>query len=691
MNRCFKLTFPVILLTLAVETRAVVVFEQPANATGVILHSSWWDPDGSNWDQFLWDGFTLANATAITEIHWRGGFDPGYNGMGGPVLGFRVQIWSSIVGGSQPDVGSYYQPNPLVSYYTTGNCGQTAAGVFGGTPLYDYHYTLPSPFQASAGVKYWVQIEAYQHGVPDWGFASATGGDGYYFRRLSDYYYQSVSGSAAFSLYASDAPTYSISASASPAGSGTISGAGNYPQNSTATLSAMPATGFGFVNWTENGISVSTARNYSFTVTAHRTLVANFTAAYTIATSAAPVFAGTTAGAGIYNTGTNVTVNATANPGYAFVNWSEFGVPVSTSADYNFPASADRTLVANFTPAGVGLLFDFDNAPLHTSLPIDLTIDGLTAHFTGGYSIQRADALGFTPAGFVGYCVYPNSVFAADLTVDFSASLTDFSIMYSPQELGCDDSARLRVSAFMNGVQVGTATATAPNPGTWPTGTLSIHVMQGFNRAVVHYDAPPPTCQDYGVIFLADNMLVTVACAAAAVTDQPYATTACAAGSAVFYVASGGSLPVQYQWQRETSPGSGSFVDLLDGPTGSWDGGAPGVGAIVFGAASDVLVIAADTAAGLRLSSAHAIRYRCFVENACGSAFSDAAALVVFDPRSGDVNGDGTIDGGDIQSFFDVFVAGWTPGAAFCASDMNQDGWVDAADVPLLVGALLGI
>jgi len=39
---------------------------------------------------------------------------------------------------------------------------------------------------------------------------------------------------------------------------------------------------------------------------------------------------------------------------------------------------------------------------------------------------------------------------------------------------------------------------------------LSITTAQGFNNVVVHYDAKPPTCQDYGPIFLADNMSVTL-------------------------------------------------------------------------------------------------------------------------------------------------------------------------------------
>jgi hypothetical protein len=158
------------------------------------------------------------------------------------------------------------------------------------------------------------------------------------------------------------------------------------------------------------------------------------------------------------------------------------------------------------------VLFDFDNAPVHSPLPIDLTVSGITAHFSAtgqGFSIQRADTLGFTPAGFAGNCIYPDSVFLADLLVGYSRTLTDFSIMYAPEEYACDSSATMRVTAYMNNNYVGTNTATADPPGTWPTGTLTFSSAQGFNRVVVHYDSPPPTGGDWGPIFMADNMIVT--------------------------------------------------------------------------------------------------------------------------------------------------------------------------------------
>jgi hypothetical protein len=158
-------------------------------------------------------------------------------------------------------------------------------------------------------------------------------------------------------------------------------------------------------------------------------------------------------------------------------------------------------------------LFTFDDAPLRSPLPVSVAADGITATLSAtgqGFSIQEAGVLGFTPASFSGFCVYPSSVFLADLIIDFSAPIKDFSILYAPEEYACDSSCRMRATAFLDGVEVGTSTATT-EAGTWPTGTLALSSAQSFNRVVVHYDAPPPTGGDYGPIFMADNMTVTPA------------------------------------------------------------------------------------------------------------------------------------------------------------------------------------
>jgi len=145
--------------------------------------------------------------------------------------------------------------------------------------------------------------------------------------------------------------TFTITTSSSPSGGGTTSGGGTFNSGASVTVIATPASNYSFVNWTENGSSVSTNPSYNFTISANRTLVANFqtnTGTFTITTSSSPTNGGTTSGGGTFNSGTSVTVTATSASNYSFVNWKENGSPVSTNASYNFNVSANRTLVANF-------------------------------------------------------------------------------------------------------------------------------------------------------------------------------------------------------------------------------------------------------------------------------------------------------------------------------------------------------
>ena len=144
--------------------------------------------------------------------------------------------------------------------------------------------------------------------------------------------------------------SYNIFASADPTNGGTISGMGTYQEGETCTLIATANTGYSFTNWTENGNIVSTNANCSFTVTGNRNFVANFTLNnYYIATLVNPTIGGAVTGAGNYDYGTTATLNATANNGYAFLNWTENGNVVSTSSNYSFTVTGTRNLVANFS------------------------------------------------------------------------------------------------------------------------------------------------------------------------------------------------------------------------------------------------------------------------------------------------------------------------------------------------------
>ena len=81
-----------------------------------------------------------------------------------------------------------------------------------------------------------------------------------------------------------------------------------------------------------------------------------------ITTTPAPSGGGSTSGGGTVICGSSVIVIATPSPCYAFVNWTESGVSVSTSPNYTFTAASDRTLVANFTPVTT-VLINSDSLP----------------------------------------------------------------------------------------------------------------------------------------------------------------------------------------------------------------------------------------------------------------------------------------------------------------------------------------
>src|ERR1035437_2342291 len=52
--------------------------------------------------------------------------------------------------------------------------------------------------------------------------------------------------------------TYTVTLSSNPAAGGTTTGGGTYNLDSSVTVTATPNTGYLFINWTENGIAVST-------------------------------------------------------------------------------------------------------------------------------------------------------------------------------------------------------------------------------------------------------------------------------------------------------------------------------------------------------------------------------------------------------------------------------------------------
>lgn len=151
--------------------------------------------------------------------------------------------------------------------------------------------------------------------------------------------------------------TYTISADASPAEGGSVSGGGSYTEGTSVTLTATNNPGYRFVGWVESGTTVSTNPNYTFVANSNRSLNAQFEKVYTVTVN---VSGNGTATADKNTAAADETVTLTATPdsGYRFTGWTSsnggtFADASSESTTFTMPAG-DVTVTAGFTRISSG-------------------------------------------------------------------------------------------------------------------------------------------------------------------------------------------------------------------------------------------------------------------------------------------------------------------------------------------------
>ncbi|MCI0540375.1 MAG: SBBP repeat-containing protein [Verrucomicrobiales bacterium] len=145
-------------------------------------------------------------------------------------------------------------------------------------------------------------------------------------------------------------PTYAITTSASPPGSGTTTGDGNYSAGTTVSVVATPASGHSFVNWTEGGTVVSPSGGYSFVANANRSLTANFAPVggpYILTISAVNGSVARDPSLGSYAAASQVTITPTPNAGYYFSGWS--GDVSGNANPLIVTMDGNRSITANFS------------------------------------------------------------------------------------------------------------------------------------------------------------------------------------------------------------------------------------------------------------------------------------------------------------------------------------------------------
>ncbi|MDX9769874.1 MAG: FISUMP domain-containing protein [Tenuifilaceae bacterium] len=194
------------------------------------------------------------------------------------------------------------------------------------------------------------------------------------------------------------ATQYTLDISINPVGTGTATGAGSYEAGEGVDLLATPEVGYQFVNWTLDGSEVSTNASYTYTMPeGDVTLVANFeeipATQYSLSISINPVGTGTATGAGSYEAGDGVSLLATPEAGYQFVNWTLEGSEVSTNASFTYTMpDGDVTLVANF-----------EEIPA-TQYTLSISINPVgTGNATGAGSYEAGDGVALVATPEAGY------------------------------------------------------------------------------------------------------------------------------------------------------------------------------------------------------------------------------------------------------------------------------------------------
>ena len=161
--------------------------------------------------------------------------------------------------------------------------------------------------------------------------------------------YEAVAGETPIAVLVEYGQVNVSAKSASGLALGTVSGSGTYELGQTVKLSAIPEKGCRFLGWMHRGELMSTEASYAYRVQDFDEVTGWFAFDFSqtwvaVRAASAQPDRGSVSGAGIYEEGTQVTLTATPNAGYAFSGWLRDGEPIEGGEKLVVTAeSADQT------------------------------------------------------------------------------------------------------------------------------------------------------------------------------------------------------------------------------------------------------------------------------------------------------------------------------------------------------------
>jgi len=131
----------------------------------------------------------------------------------------------------------------------------------------------------------------------------------------------SITMNANKSINANFIKVYTLTTATNPTGGGSVSpGSGAYDEGASVVLTATPASGYRFGQW--SGDVSDRVTPVTVAINTDKSVTANFIKVYTLTTSVSPAEGGSVSpGSGTYDEGTSVILNAIPFTGYVFDHW----------------------------------------------------------------------------------------------------------------------------------------------------------------------------------------------------------------------------------------------------------------------------------------------------------------------------------------------------------------------------------
>ncbi len=147
-----------------------------------------------------------------------------------------------------------------------------------------------------------------------------------------------------------------LTVEASPEEGGTVlPETGRVAYGTKVTLKASPADGYDFTGWQHGEDIVSEVSSFDYTVKMDEKFVALFVIKhFNVQVSCDDECGKVDAASGIYDYGTVLTLNVTANDGYRFDGWLVDGEIVSDATSYEVVVTGDATITATFSKVPLG-------------------------------------------------------------------------------------------------------------------------------------------------------------------------------------------------------------------------------------------------------------------------------------------------------------------------------------------------